>query len=123
MSAQDRQLWLALLARPLNVCDGELTAISSTLTGGRKSLPHPQQNTDPIGTVRELATATDSLRQNADNLDRLLVGGFALSTEVPSAPASSVELLNQLAEVQREERRLALTIQRLQQASPKHRIE
>ena len=35
MSAQDRQLWLALLARPLMTCDAMLNAIATTLTGGR----------------------------------------------------------------------------------------
>jgi hypothetical protein len=123
MSAQDRQLWLALLGRTLMTCDAELNAIEATLTGERNSVPPPQQNANPIGTVRELATAADSLRQNADRLDRLLVGGFALSTEVPSAPVSPAELLNQLSDVQRMESRLALTVQRLQQASLKHRNE
>jgi hypothetical protein len=118
MSAQDRQLWLALLGRPLITCDAELNAIETTLTGERNPVPLPQQNTDPIETVREMATAADSLRQNADRLDRLLMAGFALSPEVPSAPVSPAELLNQLSEVQREESRLTLTVQRLQQAAP-----
>ena len=123
MSAQDRQLWLALLARPLMTCDAELNAIATILTGERNPDSLPQQNIDPFGTVRELAIATDLLRQKADRLDRLLAAGFALSPEVSSAPLSPAELLNQLAEVQREESRLALTVQRLQQAAPKHRNE
>jgi hypothetical protein len=124
LSAQDRQLWLALLERPLMTCDVELNAIEATLTGERNSVPPPpQQNTKPIGTVRELATAADSLRQNADRFDRLMVAGFALSPEVPSAAVSPAELLNQLSEVQREESRLILAVQRLQQAAPKQRNE
>jgi hypothetical protein len=123
MSAQDRQLWLALLARPLMTCDTELNAIAATLTGERASTSPPHPNVDTITAVRELATAADSLQQNADRLDRLLVAGFALSPEVSSAPVSPAELLNQLAEVQREESRLALTIQLLQHAAPKYRNE
>jgi len=123
MSAQDRQLWLALLARPLALCDEELTAIAATLTGERTSVPPPQQNIDPISTVRELAITADSLRQNADRLDGLLVAGFALSPEVSSAPVSPAELFNQLADVQREERRLVITVQRLQHAAAINRTE
>jgi hypothetical protein len=123
MSAQDRQLWLALLARPLMICDAELSAIAVTLTQESASTSPPHQNIGTITTVRELTTAADSLRQSADRLDRLLVAGFALSPEVSSAPVSPVELLDQLAEVQREESRLALTVQRLQQAAPKYRNE
>jgi hypothetical protein len=112
-----------LLARPLALCDVELTAIAATLTGARNPDSPLRQGTDPIGTVRELVIATNLLRQNADRLDRLLVAGFALSPEVSSAPLSPVELLNQLTEVQREESRLALTVQRLQQVVPNHRSE
>jgi hypothetical protein len=121
MNAQDRQLWLALLAPPLTICDAELNAIATTLTGERNPDSLPQQNIDPISTVRDLATAAESQRQNAERLDRLLMAGFALSPEVSSAPVSPTELLNQLAEVQREESRLALTVHRLQQATPKYR--
>src|SRR5260370_25195880 len=121
MSGEEREVWIALLARPLMACDAELNAIATTLTGERNPDSLPQQNIDPIGTVRELAEATDVLRQNADRLDRLLVAAFALSPEVSSAPVSPAELLNQLAEGQSEESRLALTVQRLQQAALKYR--
>jgi hypothetical protein len=89
MSAQDRQLWLALLARPLMTCDAELNAIATTLTGERNPDSPPLQDIDSIGTVRELAIASELLRQNTDRLDRLLVGGFALSPDVSSAPVDS----------------------------------
>jgi DNA-directed RNA polymerase specialized sigma24 family protein len=55
MSAQDRQLWLALLARPLITCDAELNAIATTLTGERNPDSLPQRNIDSIRTVRDLA--------------------------------------------------------------------
>jgi DNA-directed RNA polymerase specialized sigma24 family protein len=117
MSVQDRQLWLALLARPLTTCNAELHAIDVTVTGERKSVPLPQQDTDPIRTGRDFALAADSLGQNAEHLDRLLMAGFAVSPEVSSAPVSPAELLQELAQVQREQSRLALTVQRLQQGS------
>jgi DNA-directed RNA polymerase specialized sigma24 family protein len=123
MNAQDRQIWFRLLARPLAICDLELTAIGATLTGERTVTPPPQQHVDPVSTVSELAIVADSLRENADRLDRLLVAGFALSPEVSSAPVSPAELLNQLAKVQRLESSLAITVRRLQQAAPKHRNE
>ena len=123
MNAQDRQLWLALLAPPLTICDAELNSIATTLTGERNPDSLPHQNIDPVSTIRDLATAADLLRQNADRLDRLLVAGFALSPEVSSVPVSRTELLSLLAEVQREENRLALTVQRLQQAAPIDRNE
>lgn len=120
MSEQDRQLWLTLLAHPLMSCDADLNAIKATLTGDGNSVP-PQTKTDPIGSVRELATAADSFRQQADRLDKLLMAGFAISPESSSASVSPTELLDQLAEVQREESRLALTVQLLQDAAPKRR--
>jgi DNA-directed RNA polymerase specialized sigma24 family protein len=123
MGALDRQLWLTLLARPLAICDLELTAIGGTLIGERTVTPIPLEHIDPISTVSELVTTADSLRENADRLDRLVAAGFALSPEASSAPVSQAELLNQLSEVQREERRLALTVQRLQQAAPQYRNE
>jgi hypothetical protein len=104
-------------------CDAELNAIAITLTGERNPDSLPRQNIDPLGTVRELAIATDLLRQNADRLDRLLAAGFALSPEVSSAPVSPAELLDQLVEVQREESRLVITVQRLQRGAPVTRIE
>ena len=123
MGAQDRQLWLRLLARPLAICDLELTAIITTLTGERPLTPIPPQHVDPISTVTELATTADSLRENADRLDRLVTAGFALSPEGSSAPVSPAELLNQLAKVQREERRLVIIVQRLQRGAAVTRIE
>ena len=123
MSPADRQLWLALVARPLTLCDSELTAIARALSGAGKLDSHPEQVTDSIGNVREMAIAADSLREHADRLDRLLVKGFALSPEVSSAPVSPAELLNQLAKVQREERRLVITVQRLQRGAVITRIE
>jgi CRISPR/Cas system-associated endonuclease Cas1 len=112
-----------LLARPLAICDLELTAIGATLIGERTVTPIPPEHVDPISTVTELVTTADSLRENADRLDRLVTAGFALSPEGSSAPVSQAELLNQLSKVQREERRLALTVQRLQQAAPQYRNE
>jgi hypothetical protein len=123
MSAQDRQLWLTLLARPLAICDLELTAIGTTLTGERTVTTTSPQHVDPISTVSELATTADSLRTKADHFDRLVTAGFALSPEGSSAPVSQAELFNQLSEVQREERWLAVTVQRLQQAASQHRNE
>lgn len=123
MGAQDRQLWLTLLARPLAICDLELTAIGTTLRGEGTGTPVPQQRVDPISTVGELAITAGSLRENSDRLDRLVTAGFALSPEGSSAPGSQAELLHQLSEVQREERWLALTVQRLQQAAPQYRNE
>jgi DNA-directed RNA polymerase specialized sigma24 family protein len=123
MGAQDRQLWLRLLARPLAICDLELTAIITTLTGERPLTPIPPQHVDPISTVTELATTADSLRENADRLDRLVTAGFALSPEGSSAPVSPDELPNQLAKVQREERRLVITVQRLQRGAAVTRVE
>ncbi len=123
MGAQDRQLWLTLLARPLALCDADLTAIAATLAGERTVTPLTYQHADPISSVSELATTADSLRQSADRLDQLLVASFALSPEVSSASVSPAELLDQLAEVQREESRLALIVQRLRQAAPKYRNE
>lgn len=123
MGAQDRQLWLTLLARPLALCEAELTAMAATLTAERTITPLPQQHVELISTVSELATTADSLRENADRLDRLVAAGFALSPQNLSAPVSQAELLSQLSEVQREERWLALTVQRLQQAAPQRRNE
>ena len=123
MSAQNRQLWLRLLARPLAICDLELTAIGVTLMGERTVTPIPPQHVDPISTVAELAATADSLRENADRLDRLVTAGFALSPEGSSEPVSQAELLNQLAKVQLMESRLEFTVQRLQQTTSKYRSE
>jgi hypothetical protein len=115
MDAQDKQLWLTLLARPLAICDLELDQIGVTLTGEKAVTPLRPQRVDPIGTVSELATTADSLRENADRLDCLVAAGFALSPDGSSAPVSPDELLNQLAKVQLMESRLEFTVQRLQQ--------
>ena len=123
MSVQDKQLWLVLLTHPLMTCDTDLTAIAASLTGAGNSDPPQQQDAEPIRTVRELGRAADSFRDQAARLDRLLVSGFALSPEVSPTAASPSELFNQLAIVQREERRLALTVQRLQQGTPADRNE
>jgi hypothetical protein len=117
MNAQDKQLWLALLKRPLMTCEVELNGIHTNLVQ-ESDLPSAfQQYADPFETVPELATAAESLRRDADRLDRLLVAGFALSPEASSPPVSEAELLNQLMEVEREERRLGITVQHLQQAA------
>jgi DNA-directed RNA polymerase specialized sigma24 family protein len=121
MSMQDKQLWLVLLTHPLKTCNTELNAIQASLVGVGDSIPARQQDTDPITTVRELGLAADSFRQHAARFDRLLVAGFTLSPEVSATPVNQTELFDQLAMVQREEKRLALTVQRLQQGSPVHR--
>jgi DNA-directed RNA polymerase specialized sigma24 family protein len=123
MKPADRQLWLALLARPLALCNSELTAIARALSEAGNLDSPPEQVTDSIGNVREMAIAADSLRENADRLDRLLVKGFALSPEVSSALVSPAELFDQLAKVQSEERRLLVTVQRLQHAEEVSRTE
>jgi hypothetical protein len=123
MSVRDKQLWLVLLTHPLMTCDTELNGIEASLTGAGNSVPPQQQDTDPIRTVRELGLAADSFREHAARLDRLLVRGFALSPEVSPTPVSPSELFHQLAIVQHEEKRLALTVQRLQQGTPAHRNE
>jgi DNA-directed RNA polymerase specialized sigma24 family protein len=123
MSAEDKQLWLVLLAHPLLSCDTELNAIKASLAGDGNSVPPQQEDTPPIRSVRELALAAESFRQNAARLDRLLVAGFALSPEVSATAVNKTELFDQLAMVQREERRLALTVQRLQQGLQVHRSE
>ena len=123
MNAQDRQLWLQLLARPLTTCGLELDAMAATLTGEKTVTPLSQQQIAPIRTIGELATSADSFLQNAERLDQLVAGGFALSPEGSSAPVSPVDLLKQLAEAQREQSRLAVTVQRLEQAAPKRSNE
>jgi hypothetical protein len=122
MNVEDKQLWLVLLTHPLMTCDTELNAIEASLAGDGNSVPQ-QEDTPSIRTVRELGLAADSFRQHATHLDRLLVAGFALSPEVSATPVNQTELFDQLAMVQREERRLAHTVQRLQQGSPVHRSE
>jgi len=117
MSTQDRQLWLVLLAHPLQACEAELTSIANALTGETGTILPPHDETLSISTVQELSASSEALQQSADRLDRLLMAGFALSPNASSAPGSPAELLNQLAEVQREERTLVITVQHLQHAA------
>jgi DNA-directed RNA polymerase specialized sigma24 family protein len=123
MSPQDRQLWLALLERPLTICETELNAIEAALSPASVPIPHTEHPLEPAGTVHELAVTSNSFRQNADRLDQFLMAGFALTPEVSSSPASPVELLDRLAQVQREESKLELTVRRLQRAAPNHQNE
>jgi hypothetical protein len=123
MSPQDKQLWLALLARPLDICDQELSAIGVLLVGEKTATPASPEPLNPLSTVGELARTADLVQENADRLNRLVSAGFALSPKGSSAPVSQAELLSLLSEVQHEERRLALTVQRLQQAASQHRNE
>jgi DNA-directed RNA polymerase specialized sigma24 family protein len=124
MSTQDRQTWLALLARPLLACDAELTSIATALGGGETGSISPPSDLAPsISTVQELSTSSEVLRQSADHLDRLLMAAFALSPDALSASVSPAELLAQLAEVQHEERRLGATVHLLQHAAAISRTE
>ncbi len=123
MSTQDRQIWLAMLARPLFACDVELTSIANALTGEVGTILPEHGEESSISTVQELSALSETLQQSADRLDRILMAGFALSPNASSAPGSPAELLNQLAEVQREERMLGITVQRLQRAAAISRTE
>jgi DNA-directed RNA polymerase specialized sigma24 family protein len=116
MSDQDKRLWLSLIARPLSICHNELSAISSILDGDRPLSSF--EEIEPISNTRELAIRADALRESANDLDRLLIAGFALSPEGSSAPVRPAELLEQLDRVRREESRLTFTVHRLQQAAP-----
>jgi DNA-directed RNA polymerase specialized sigma24 family protein len=116
MGARDRNLWLTLLSRPLSLCEVDLESIYGTLFSEANTSP-PLNPLPPILTVRELAKATDVFRQDAEHLDGLIVEGFTVSEDVPPIPVSPAELLEQLTEVQREERRLTFTVQHLQQAT------
>lgn len=113
MSGQDRRLWLALLAEPLKLCDSDLTATSTLLLpSGADDATLPDI---PASSVYELRIAADSLRQHAERLDELLARGLAISTEDVQPQVSPPELLAELVETQRAERKLTTTVQRLQQ--------
>jgi DNA-directed RNA polymerase specialized sigma24 family protein len=115
MTISERKRWLALLARPLQVCEVNLGSISGAIFPGAE--PAPANLNDAITSTKDLTLATVVFLEDAERLDRLIIDGFAVSSNVPSVPATPADLLKQMSEVWREERRLTSTVRRLQQAA------
>lgn len=113
MSLSDQRSWLDLLAHHLNNCSSGLTRLRSDLfiRDDAESIadPHPFRNTG------ELALSTTRLAQYGERLDRLLQDSFTVSAAAADPLHAPEELKRLLAEMNREESALHITVNHLQQ--------
>jgi DNA-directed RNA polymerase specialized sigma24 family protein len=115
MTFDEKTRWLSLLAQHLRRCHVALMTINTILaTPDRQS---PVATADSLlGNVADLRRSAMTLSQSGARLDHLIVEGFALLPDRPRIGIHLSEMASLLTEVEREERKLSSTIERLQQS-------
>jgi RNA polymerase sigma factor (sigma-70 family) len=118
MPPEDKMLWLTLLQRHLRSFDQELEFMGSSLVAlfpnENARLPASGTSISALHNVTELATVANALKQDADQLDRILTAGLALSPQGPPTSQDSEPIAPLFATLRTEETMLHGTVERLQ---------